>query len=85
MVEYFNRLLSACDRRVVFGAMVRLDRDVNELVVSADQRPIRIAALWLMSDDRHHCGKFSDADLPDVQVSHHRIAIALDCATNFIR
>src|SRR5207249_11213265 len=23
---YFNRLLSACDRRVVFGAMVRLDR-----------------------------------------------------------
>ncbi len=51
MVEYFNRLLSACDRRVVFGAMVRLDRHVDQFVVSAQQRSIRIAALRLVRHD----------------------------------
>ena len=64
MVEYFNRLLSACDRRVVFGAMVRFDRHVDQVVASAQQRSIRIAALRLVRHDRNHRGKFSDADLP---------------------
>ena len=36
MAEYFNRLLGARDRRVVFAAMVRLDRHVNQFVVSAE-------------------------------------------------
>jgi hypothetical protein len=35
MVDYFNRLLGTCDRRVVFGAMVRLDGYVDQFVVSA--------------------------------------------------
>jgi len=30
MAEYFNRLLSACDRRVVFAATVRLDSHVDQ-------------------------------------------------------
>ncbi len=70
MVEYFNRLLSACDRRVVFGAMVRLDRHVDQFVVSAQQRSIRLAALRFVGDDGNHRGKFSDADLPHMQIGH---------------
>src|SRR6266550_8276672 len=60
MVEYFKRLLSACDRRVVFGAMVRLDRHMDQFMISAQQRSIRIAALRFVGDDGNHCGKFSD-------------------------
>src|SRR5213592_3363014 len=53
MAGYFNRLLSACDRRVVFGAMVRLNRHVDQFVASAQQRSIRIAALRFVADDRN--------------------------------
>ncbi len=66
MAEYFNRLLGACDRRVVFRAMVCLDCHVDQFVVSAQQRSIRIAALRFVGHDRNHGGKFSDADLPDM-------------------
>ena len=85
MAEYFNRLLGACDRRVVFGAMVRLDCHVDQFVISPQQRSIRIAALRLVRHDRNHGGKFSDADLPDMQIGHDRIAIALHRTANFVR
>jgi hypothetical protein len=70
MVEYFNRLLGVCQRCVFFAAMLRLDGDVNEFVVFAEQVAIGIRALWLMRHDRDHRSKFSDADLPNVQIGH---------------
>ena len=85
MAEYFNRLLSACDRRVVFGAMVRLDCHVDQFVISAQQRSIRITTLWLVGDDGNHRGKFSDADLPYMQIGHDRIAITLNGTANSFR
>ena len=85
MAEYFNRLLGARGRRVIFGAMVRLDRHVDKFAVSAQQRSIRIAALRFVRHDRNHGGKFSDADLPDMQIGHDRIAIALHRTANFFR
>jgi hypothetical protein len=51
---------------MIFAAQMRLDRDVNELVMFAKQRSIGIAALWLVRDDRNHGGESSNADLPDV-------------------
>ena len=85
MAEYFNRLLSACDRRVIFGAMVCLDCYVDQFVISAEQGSIRIAALRLMRHDRDHRSKFPDADLPDMQIGHDRIAIAFHRTANFVR
>ncbi len=54
------------ERFVIFAAVLRLDGDVNQFVVPLEQRPIGIAALWLVRHHRDHCRKFSDADLPDV-------------------
>src|ERR1700738_5602628 len=88
MVEYFNRLLGARasrSRGMIFAAKMGLDRDVNQLVMFAKQRPIGIAALWFVRDDRDHRRKPFDADLPNMQISHERIAIALDHAANFFR
>jgi hypothetical protein len=62
--------LRACQRLVFFAAMLRLDGDVNEFVVFAEQLAIRIRALWLMRHDRDHRRKFSNAHLPNVQVGH---------------
>ena len=80
-----NTLLSACDRSVVFGAMVRLNRHVDQFVVSAQQRSIRIAALRFVRDDGNHRGTLSDADLSHMQIGHDRIAIALHRTSNFFR
>jgi len=85
MAEYFNRLLSACDRRVIFGAMVRLDCYVDQFVIYAEQGSIRIAALRLVRDNRNHRRISSDADLPDMQICYGRIAVALHRTTNFVR
>ncbi len=38
-----------------------------------------------MGADRNHGRKFSGADLPDVQIGHDRIAVALHGAANFAR
>ncbi len=54
MVEYFNRLLRARDSRrrgMIFAAVLRLDGDVDQFVVSAEQRSIGIAALRLVRDN----------------------------------
>jgi hypothetical protein len=54
MVEYFNRLLRArASRRcgMIFAAVLRLDGDVDQFVMSLEQRSIGIAAFWLMRDD----------------------------------
>ena len=83
MAEY--RFLGARDRRMVFGAMMRLDRHVDQFVVSAQKRSIRIAALRRMRDNRNHGGIVADADLPDMQIGHYRIAITLHGTANFVR
>ena len=69
---------------MIFAAMLRLNGDVNQFVMSSQQRPIGIAAFRFVRHDGDHRGIFSDADLPDVQISHHRIAIALYGPPNFI-
>lgn len=60
----------ACQRCVFFAAMLRLDRDVDEFVVLAEQIAIGIRAFWLVRYDRDHRRKFSDTDLPNMQVGH---------------
>ena len=70
MVTYFKGLLRACQRFVFFAAMLRLDSDMNEFVVFAEQLAIGIRALWLVRHDRDHRRKFSDAHLPNMQVGH---------------
>ena len=60
----------ACQRFMFFAAMLRLDGDVNEFVVLAEQLAIGIRALWLVRYDRDHSRKFSDAHLPNMQVGH---------------
>src|SRR5689334_10268961 len=70
---------------MIFAAMLRLDGDVNQFVVSAKQRAIGIAALWFVRDDRDHRRIFPDADLPDVQIGYERIASALHSFANLIR
>src|SRR5207249_9721719 len=67
------RHLGACasrSRGMIFAAKMRLDRHVHQLAMPAKQRSIGIAALWLVRDDRNHRGEFSDADLPNMQISH---------------
>src|SRR6266478_4557804 len=85
--ERVNHLGACASRRrgMIFPAMLCLDGNVNQFVVAAKQRSIGIAALWLVRDNRNHCRIFSDADLPDMQISYQRIAIAFHCAANLIR
>ena len=70
---------------MVFAAKVRLNRDMNQFLMSPQQRPIGIAAPRFVRHNGDHCRIFSDADLPDMQIGHQRIAIALHGAPNFIR
>jgi len=70
---------------MIFAAVLRFNGDVNQFVVFSQQRPIRIAALRFVRHHGNHRRIFSGADLPDMQIGHHRIAIALHCAANFIR
>ena len=65
--------------------MVRLNGDVNQFVVSTQQSPVGLATFGLVRHHGDHCRIFSDADLPDMQIGHERIAIALDRVTNFVR
>ena len=55
---------------MILAAVLRLDRNVNQFVVAAEQRSIGIAVLWLVRDDRNYCRIFPDADLPHVQIGH---------------
>ena len=50
--------------------MLRLDGDMNEFVVFAEQLAIGIRALWLVRHDRDHRRKFPDTHLPNMQVGH---------------
>ena len=68
-----------------FAAMLCLDGDVNKFVVLAEQLAIGVRAFWLMRHDGDHRRKFSNSHLPDMQVGHERIAIALQRAANFVR
>src|SRR4026207_900763 len=65
------------DRVVNFAAMLRLDRDVNQFVMSTQQRSIGLATLRFVRHHRDDRRVFSEADLPDVQIGHERIAITL--------
>ena len=70
MHGFFDSLLGSCDRFVIFAAMLRLDGNVNQFIVLAEQLAIGIRTLWLMRHDGNHSCKLFDADLPDVQISH---------------
>ena len=71
-------------RRLVFVALLRLDRDVDELSVFAKKSAIGFAGPWLMSHDGNDRGEFAAADLPDMEIGYDRITIAFDRATNFL-
>jgi hypothetical protein len=62
-----------------------LDGHVDQFVMSTQKRSIRIAALRFVRDDGNHRRKFSNADLPYMQIGHDRITIALDRMANFTR
>ena len=62
--------LGARARCVIFAAVVRLDSNVNEFIAPAEQRSICVRALRLMRHHRDHGRKFSDADLPNVEIAH---------------
>jgi len=65
--------------------MLRLDSDVNQLMMLAEQLTIKIRTPQLVRADGNHGRKFSSADLPDVEIGYDRIAIALHRAANFGR
>src|SRR5216117_1155765 len=72
-------------RGMIFAAKMRLDGNVNQFVITAEQCSIGITALRFVRHDRNHGRIFSDADLPDVQIAYQRISVALDHAANFVR
>src|SRR2546430_4652496 len=72
-------------RGVIFAAKMRLDGNVNQFVITAEQFSIGITALRFVRHDRNHGRIFSVAELPDVQIAYQRISVALDHAANFVR
>ena len=46
-----SRARASCRRGMIFAAVLRLDGNVNQFVVAAQQRSIRIATLWLVRDN----------------------------------
>ena len=57
-------------RLVIFAAVLRFNSNVNKFLVPAESLAILIRSPWLMRDGGNDRGKFSDADLPDVQIGH---------------
>ena len=68
-----------------FLAVLRLDRDVHQFVVVAEKRSIIIRRPRLVGDDRNNRGKFSGANLPDMEIGHDRIAVAFYRAPYLVR
>ena len=50
--------------------MVRLDRHVDQFVVSAQQRSIRIAALRFVRYNGNTGSELTSTDLPDVKIAN---------------
>ena len=71
--------------RLMVVALLSLDREVDQLVMLAQKSAIGLTQLRFMSYDRNDRGEFSAADLPDMEIGHDRIAVALDRAANFVR
>ena len=71
--------------RLVLAAMLRLDSKMNQLFVFSKQLAVFIGTFGLMRNDRDDGGELSCSNLPDVQISYKRIAIAFHGAPNFIR
>src|SRR3984893_6315157 len=65
--------------------MLRLDRDVNQLFVFLQTLAIRFTRLRFVRYNRDDRSEFSNADLPDMEIGHDGIAVAVDCAANFFR
>ena len=61
---------------MLFVAVLRLDREVHEFTVFAEEAAIIIRRSRLVGDDRNDRGKFSGAYLPDVEIGHRCIAVA---------
>src|SRR5437667_8335253 len=70
---------------MIFAAVLRLDGDVHEFVVLAKQRAIIIGRSRFVGDDRNNGGEFSNADLPNMEIGHDRVAIAFHRAAYFVR
>ena len=72
-------------RRFVVVAPLSFDRDVDQLFMLAKQSAIGLTRLRLVSHDGNDRGELAAAYLPDMQISHDRIAVAFDGAANFVR
>ena len=70
---------------LVLVAMLRLDSQMNQLFVLSEQVAVFIGAFGLMRHDRDDGSELSGSNLPDVQISYERIAIAFHGTTDFIR
>ena len=70
---------------LMLAAMLRLDSKMNQLFVLSKQLAVFIRASWFMRNNRDDGGELSGSNLPDVQISYERIAIAFHSAADFIR
>jgi hypothetical protein len=58
---------------------------MNQLFMFSKQLTVFIGTFWSVRHDRDNGGELSCSNLPDVQISYKRIAIAFHGATDFIR
>lgn len=65
--------------------MLRLDGDMDELFMFAEQLTVLIGSFRFVRDDRNNSGKLPDTNLPDMKIADDGIAVALDRFANFIR
>ena len=70
---------------LVLAAMLCLDGKMNQLFVVSKQLAVLIRAFWFKRNDRDDGGELSGSNLPDVQISYERIAIAFHHAADLIR
>ena len=70
---------------LVLAAMLGRDSKMNQLLVLSKQLAVFIRVSWFMRNDRDDGGELSGSNLPDVQISYERIAIAFYGATDLIR
>ena len=65
--------------------MLRLDGDMDELFMFAQQLTVLIGSFRFVRDDGNNSGKLPGTDLPDMKIGYDGIAVALDCLANFFR
>ena len=70
---------------MIFPTVLRLDGEVNQFFVLAQQFAICVGSFRLVRDDRDDGCKFPRAHLPDMEIGHDRVTVSLDRATNFLR